>query len=74
MLNVVIDGLFLMWVAGSTWYVCQCAMMWEQCPMGAVPTISPGQDLYDDDSRGDPERNGILRLDGMRESEIVNTY
>ena len=23
---------------------------------------------------GDPERNGILRLDGMRESEIVNTY
>ena len=20
------------------------AMMWEQCPMGAVPAISPGQD------------------------------
>ena len=31
--------------------------------------------MDDDFGDGNPERNGILQLDGgMRESEIVNTY
>ena len=30
--------------------------------------------LEDDFGDGNPECNGILWLDGMRESEIVNTY